>query len=206
MKIAIIGTAPGWERAPWDDETWTRWGLNDGYLQHGPDRRCHAWWELHGDTPLTRSRRPEDHFERIADMAMPVYYLHGAPPTPLAVKLDTDALAAVWRDHFACTNAYQIALALKMGATEIALYGTPLAGAREACVERPCVSAWLGFAEGRGVRVTVEHDNRVGLWRHPFRYADDDAPERESTYWEVMRLYSSIYEWTRREAESVMAV
>ena len=202
-KVAIVGTASGWERAPWDDPEWEMWGLNDGYLQHGADRHCTRWFELHGDTPLTRARRRYDHFERIAEMEIPVYYLHGAPPAPQALKLDVEPLARIGRDYFACTNAYQIALALSEGFTSIALYGTPLMSAREAAVERPCVSWWLGLAEGRGVTVTVDHDFKAALLVHPHRYAYHDAEERETTYWLCKELYNGLYEWLDRESTTI---
>ncbi len=201
MKVAILGTAAGWERAPWQDAEWELWGLNDAYRLFAPDQVCTRWFELHGDTPLTRVRRPADHFDQIAKLDMPVYYLHGETPTPTAIKLDVKRLAAVGRDYFACTNAYQIALALSLGATEIALYGTPLQANREVVVERPCVAYWLGLAEGRGVKVSVHHDNSIGLMRHPYRYALEDADERELTYWACESVRQSLDWWLPREAE-----
>ena len=201
MKVAIVGTAPGYDLAPYGDPAWEIWGLNDLYsCWDGDGPEFTRWFELHGDTPLTRSRRPTDHFDRIKAMAIPVYYLHGDPPTSMSVKLDTDALAAVGRDYFACTNAYQIALALKEGATEIMVCGSPLQANREAVVERPCVAYWLGLAEGRGVTVTVRHHNPTGLLQHPYRYALHDQQERESAYDESYRTFWSLAEWIRRES------
>ena len=49
-------------------------------------------------------------------------------------------------------------------------YGTQ----REATVERACVDWWLGFAEGRGIKVTIPPDDHV--LRHWSRYGFD--------YWE----------------------
>src|SRR3990167_8760429 len=197
MKVALLGTAPGYARAPYGDPTWEIWGLNDAYDLFGP---CTRWFELHGDTPLTRARRSLHHFDRIAALEMPVYYLHGEPPTPTAIKLDTDALARVGRDYFACTTSYQIALALQEGATDIALYGLPFAANREVVVERPCVAYWLGVAEGRGVRVSVEHDEPVGLLRHPYRYAEADIEERQASYDAAYRLFWSLARWIPTEA------
>jgi hypothetical protein len=134
-------------------------------------------------------------------MDVPVYYLDGAPPAPSAVKVNVEQLAAIGRDYFACTNAYQIAMALSMGATEIGLYGTPLQGNREVVVERPCVSYWIGLAEGRGVHVHVEHDRNLGLMRHPYRYALDDVKERRVVYNEAQYVKQSLEAWM--ESESV---
>ena len=206
-KVAIISLASGWQNAPWDDPTWERWGLNDGYLSFGPHRHCTRWFELHGDTPLTRARRLPGHFDRIREMQIPVYYLHGDPPTPTAIKLNTDALArnsnrrGVGRDYFACTNAYQIALALSEDFTHIALYGAPLETNREVVVERPCVAYWLGLAEGLGVTVSVHHDNFVGLLRHPYRYALQDEQERKAVYDLCLAARGSLDYWLPHEEE-----
>lgn len=207
MKVALIGMAPGWERAPWDDPSWERWGLNDGYAQHDSGHVCTAWWEIHGDTPLTRARREPDHWERLRELGrtMPIYYFNGDPPAPSAIRIDPDALASVWRDYFACTMAYQMAYALLHGATEIGLYGMPLMGPREIVVERPCVAAWIGFAEGRGVRVIVEHDEAMGLLHHPYRYAQDDWMERVTTYTAVARLNLTINYWLQAEISRLVA-
>lgn len=200
MKVAIVGHAQGWDAAPFEDPTWDVWGLNDGYLLY-PEGRITRWFELHGDTPLTRSRRPPDHFERLGTLGIPVYYLTGDPPCASAVKYPLEAAIAVGRDYFACTNAYQIALALHEGATEIALFGAPLQANREVVVERPCVAWWLGLAEGRGVRVTVNNGDRtIGLLQHPFRYAFDDESERLSVYGESLRVGQSLGSWLLAEA------
>lgn len=205
MKVAIVGTAPGWDKAPYGDLSWEIWGLNDLYRVFPDDglSRFTRWWELHGDTPLTRARRAADHFDRIRAMHIPVYYLHGDPPTPTSIKLDTDALARVGRDYFACTNAYQVALALAEGATEIALYGTPLQTNREVVVERPCVAYWLGLAEGRGVIVSVHHENPAGLLRHPYRYAFHDWDERQASFDASNLAFWSLAEWLRREGTAL---
>ena len=200
-KVAIIGLAGGWQSAPWGDPSWERWSINDGYLLFGPDRKCTRWFELHGDTPLTRARRNPDHFDRIRAMDIPVYYLHGNPPAPNAIKLDADALAAVWRDYFTWTGSYQVALALTEGFLEIAVYGAPLTGNREAVVERPCMAWWLGLAEGHGITVTVHHDDPTGLLRHPYRYALEDHEERTATYYASLALRSSLDAWLPLEAE-----
>jgi hypothetical protein len=200
MKVAIIGTAPGWELAPWGDPSVEKWGLNDGYARMGEyTSECARWFELHGDTPLTRARRPSDHFDRIRAMDIPVYYFHGEPLSPTAIRLDVEPLVTQGRDYFTCTNAYQIALALSLGATEIGLYGTPLVSNREVVVERPCVSYWIGQAEARGVRVIVKHHCAVGLMAHPYRYAFEDIEDRKASYDAAYSLFWSLAQWIPRE-------
>lgn len=208
MKVAIVGSAPGYERAPYADESWEIWGLNDMYRLWpiGQMPRFTHWFELHGDTALTRARRPEGHFAVIAALGIPVYYFHGDPPAPNAINLDVDLLVRQGRDYFANTNSYQIALALSLGATEIALYGTPLIANREVVVERPCVAYWLGLAEGRGVEVTVHHNEEVGLLAHPYRYAYYDVADRLSSFAASERLFWSLAQWIPAETSRLRSL
>jgi hypothetical protein len=134
-----------------------------------------------------------------------LYYLHGDPPHEKSIRLNVEALAAVGRDYFACTMAYQMAMALTRGATEIAVYGTPLMGAREVVVERPCMAYWIGLAEGRGVLVQVYHREAMGLLRHPHRYAYHDKEEREDAYWATVRLADGLNYWMPEEARRISA-
>lgn len=182
MKVAIFGTAQGWQETPFNDPSYEIWGLNDSYelLSDSQLRRISRWFELHGDTALTRSRRPTEHWQRLSalgERGVPVYTLFDLPEVVAAIRLDLVPLVAI-KDYFACTCAYQIALAICEGATTIELYGTPFLGPREALVERPCVEWWLGFADGKGVTTKVHHDYTHGLGRHSYRYAADDPNER----------------------------
>ena len=199
MKVALLGTAPGWEQALDLDQTWELWGLNEGYLRDPALlTRCSRWFELHGYTPLTKARRRPEHWGKLATFAGPVYTLFQLPGIPNAVRFPIEAVAAI-RDYFACTFAYQIGLALSEGVTEYGLYGTPLTGAREALVERPCVEWWNGYAEGRGVKVTIVHESDVGLGRQPYRYAFNDQAERYLAYKFAYEHHEDVEEWIHYE-------
>ena len=207
-SVAILGCAPGWQtmrtEGPFDEI----WCLNDFY-RLDPQALTYAtrWFELHGDTPLTRARREPNHFDILAQLTIPVYSFHPLPSVPTAVPfpLDADAFERLRglgarEPYFTCTLAYQLALALADDATRIALYGTPLIGAREALIERPCVETWLGYAQGLGVKVTICHGEATGLGRHPFLYALQDRDERLATFQAVYRHAVDAREWLIAEA------
>ena len=205
MKVAIIGTAGGREGglAHFGQPDWEVWGLNDSWLfMRGDDGQLRAdrWFELHPNTALTRARRPAAHWDEIARMTIPVYYFGAQPPeTVNPVRFPLQAAIDAGTNYFASTLAYQVALALSEHATTIALYGTPLLGAREALEERPCLEYWLGLADGRGVEVIVDHDYPRGLLRHPLRYALDDRAERYWTYQVVRAHRAYVRAWLRSE-------
>lgn len=185
MKVAIIGTARGYDEAPYDDPSYECWGLNSLYNRLTPHQlaRITRWFELHPYTENTRSRRPADHWDSLAALGKPVYSFYEQPGITDVRILDVEKLAAVGRRYFACTMAYQIALALSEGATHIELYGISLAGTpREMLIERPCVEWWLGLAEGRGVQVKAVFTNESGILKHPYCYALEDLQERTEAY------------------------
>ena len=208
-KVAILGTAAGWERAPFNKKDWEVWGLNDAYLRLTDDHghlRADRWFEIHPNSALTQRRRPPDHQKRLADMTIPVYSLYAGNPwrvkQPKQLPLPT--LVKTGRDYFACTVAYQIALALSEGVKELAIYGVALVGAREALVERPCVEWWLGLAEGRGVRVTIDHDEPIGLGRQAYAYGLQDQEERRAAAAFVQWHNLQGQSWLYTEAERIL--
>ncbi len=72
-----------------------------------------------------------------------------------------------------------IALAVEEGFGEIGLFGVDLnlGTARERTLERLCVLWWLGYAQGKGVKVTVPFGS--SLLDHPLRYGYDYHTENE---------------------------
>jgi len=182
MKVAILGSGGTFERVPFGDPAWEIWGLNDLYVAVPENVHVHRWFELHGDTALTRARRPVDHWARLDALGVPVYTFYDLPAVRLATRFPIDDVLRLRGPYFSCTMAYQIAFALTLGATTIALYGIPLLGAREALVERPCVEWWMGYAAGLGVTMINEHPYTCGLGKHPYLYAWQDQMERRSAY------------------------
>ncbi len=160
------------------------------------------WFELHADTALTHSRRPPNHWLNLAALGIPVYSFAQLPQIENQVLYPLEAIEqAMPHAYFACTFAYQIALALFEGATAIGLYGAPFIANREALVERPCVEWWLGYAQGKGVTILVEHDEPEGLLRHEGRYAKDDQRERLSTFQYVLQRQRYITDWLVQETK-----
>lgn len=196
MRVALVGThGESWRQAVDLDDTWEVWGLNNEYaLSPRFFERSTRWFELHGNTPLTRARRPTSHWQRLAEFKGPIYTLFDLPAVKDARLFPIERAAGI-RDYFSCTFAYQIALAMLEGVTDLRLYGTPLVGAREALVERPCVEWWLGYATGHEVNVEVIHDLEYGLGKQPYRYAFNDQAERYLAYRYAYAHHDDVVDW-----------
>ena len=216
-KVAIVGAGPGRNRAPFGDDTWCVWGINEIYQP-----RLDRHFELH---PM--SVQSIQDFDGIASCPVPQYVLdlpdaqhehirtlpnvltsEGLVPAgvsvftgaPRAVRFPLDRITALgYGDYFTCTFAYQLALAILEGFEEIALYGITLyhGTARERLLEAPCVEYWLGVAQGRGILVR----ETSGLASHPRRYGYDYHQEMELAFNVVDSLCAVRRDELMRKAE-----
>lgn len=204
MKLAIIGGANGWHHL-YDVEGelkgWEVWSCNELYRLDPsgvPPLGATRWFEIHGDTPLTRARRRPEHWEELEKLGLPIYTLFTLPGITRAVSYPIDDAARI-RDYFACTFAYQIALGLLEGLSELRLYGVALTANREALVEAKCVDWWLGYCAGKDIPVSVIHDAPFGLGKQPYRYAYNDQAERYTAYRFAYDHYEGMTSWIQGE-------
>lgn len=149
------------------DSSWEVWACNlippllDGAI------RADRWFDLH-----QRVAQSTDDLRWIAACKVPIYVpddLLDAGPTCVPYPLDAieDRFDV---SYWACTFAYQIALALWFGVKEIGLYGVEMQFGtdRERSVEWANVAYWVGRAEQSGVLVRRPGKSFVG--RHVARY------------------------------------
>lgn len=188
-KVAIVAAGSGRDEAPYLDAEWEVWALNavpptDAFGRLRADR----WFEMHEE-----KAQSEADLRWIRACPMPIYL----PPKwadqvldrrrrselvagdiPRAVRYPLEAIEETYGSYFVCTFAYQIALALLEGFTDIGLYGVELAlgTARERTLELACVSWWLGRAEGSNVTIHLPQKSMLG--RHKYRYGIEYDEEK----------------------------
>ena len=152
-RAAIVGTGPGREEAPYRENGWCVWALNE-------------------------IRQP-------CYVLDPAEWGPGEVPSPARYPLARVQEAGM-RRYFSCTFAYQVALAVLEGFEELGLWGVQLhlGSPRERLVERRCVDYWLGYAEGRGLRVSQDS----GLAWQPHLYGYDYDGELLDSRAEVRAL------------------
>lgn len=175
-KVAIVGAASLTRYlAPLDDPTWEIWAMNSMRHIGRSGLRADRCFEMH---PLSIQSAADWDFLR--DPPAPVYMFDVYPEVPLSVRFPMDRIEEAFDvgpgrpgDLFACTMAYQVALAILEGFKTIGFFGIELDRglARERTIERTSVAWWCGFAQGRGVEV------RLPFWStlltHPMRYGYD---------------------------------
>lgn len=166
-KVAIVGAGYGKDEAPYDDPEWEVWALNVCGAWDSEGRlRADRWFELH-----QAKAQSDDDMLWIAKCPFPIYVpddlMHASPN---AVRFPIEMLERSYGDYWACTFAYQMALALFEDFTDVGLYGVELAWGteRERTVEWACVSWWAAYLEAKGVRMHFPAKSCLG--RHPYRY------------------------------------
>ena len=150
--LAIIGLGPKThDDAPWEDETWERWGLiEDAYVP-----RCHFGFEIHDDPELVAARIP-----RLQEIGIPVYLNRSIMSVPMSLSYPLNEVASLVGDYFGSSIAYMLALAIWQGRERMDLWGVDLS---EDIYDhhRPNLEYLIGFARGRGMMVGVSSGSRL---------------------------------------------
>lgn len=166
-KLAIVGMAPTWTHAPFDDPTYDLWGFNHLFLDLDDDQlsRFTAWFELHNPDhfvakPSTRRLwlrevHPFDlylHDQEIADE-------YGGIPFP---KREIE-FGFRRGGYHASSFDWLLACALlpPKQYDRIDFYGLYGLTSGEPPSARACLEYWCGVAEGQGVDVHVPNETEV---------------------------------------------
>jgi len=173
LKVALIGTAPSSRMlAPFNDPTWKIWACSPGNMNTLP--RVDLWFELHSNLlwPEHESYgRP--YIEWLKQQAFPVY-MQDQTQVPRATVFPKDEMVAEYGDDFFTSSfAWMMALAIKQGATEIALYGIDMASRDEYIRQRPGFFFFRHIARQRGIKVSAPHESDI--MQSPALYAYVDS-------------------------------
>jgi len=187
-RICIVGTAPTWRDAPWDDPSIEMWCLNDFWILH--PKRADKWFDLHPldkmhfaqpgkklqahEVPAGHFIRPHGHLEFLRSQSIPVYVqdakLLGSPSARTFPKAEVEAAVG---PHFASSPAWMLGLALAEGVTELHVYGIHLATEWEYMRQKPNFAFLLGLAAGRGVKIVVPKTAPLLRESHQYAYQPD---------------------------------
>lgn len=145
-KVAIVGgalTSQG--LAPYDDESWEIWGLNEIPLP-----RVDRMFELHTWDKVSASEK----VWLTANTTVPVYMHHPVDDVSMAVRYPSEAIRKEFPSYFTSSVPWMIALAIYEGVDELAVYGVD-AFDDEHVPFRAAIEYFIGVATGRGIPVYV---------------------------------------------------
>ena len=171
-KVAILGFANSTRNdAPFDDPEWEIWGLNQIY-RWVPREDRH--FEIHANY-LDAVVEGTDHMAWLKKCPIPIYMTQHHPEIPNSVAFPVAKVAEQFGDYFTSTIAFEIALAIYEGFTEIALYGIDLIVGEEWDYQKSCAEYYLGIAMGRNITVRIPRQS--ALLKTLYRYGYEKEPD-----------------------------
>lgn len=161
MKIAIVGSAPSSTHlAPYDDHEWKIWGIGSWAASY---KRVDLLFEIHDY--MAEEVVGKDYHANLVKMNIPIVVSDDCPfePNEKIVFPFDQAKELIDGTYLTSSIAYMMAYAILQGAKEIGIWGCDLAvDDNEYFYQRPCMEQWIGFAKGKGIRVTIPEVSSLG--------------------------------------------
>lgn len=158
MRAAIVGGAPSGKLAftnHWDEI----WGLGN-QLQKYHGQPFTKLFEIHDDL----SEHDPQYPLWLANHKIPLLVSEKFPvQTPEHVSVyPKERAKAIFSDGLSSSPAYMMAYAILEGATEIGIFGVDMAvNDHEYFKQRPAMYAWIGYAKGRGIKITIPDESSL---------------------------------------------
>ena len=161
LKVALIGTAPSSRMlAPFNDPTWQIWACSPGNMGQLP--RVDAWFEIHGNMLWPENKHyGEPYLNWLKQLAIPVY-MQSKQWIPNATPLPMRELVKEFGPYFFTSSfAWMMAMAMKAGAKEIALYGIDMASRDEYILQRPGAYHFFNEGKKRGIKMSAPYESDI---------------------------------------------
>jgi len=186
-KVCILGFAPSWVDAPFGDDTFDVWCLNEMYEtfnKHGMGRAS-LWFEVH--SPDSTSKSSERHQAFLAGCPIPVVMQEYFPKYPNSVPFPRAAVKKMVQENwivdencdtytnFSNQVTWMIYMAILMDYKEIHVYGVDMAHESEYAWQRPSCEAALAFAAARGIKVARPKSSELCHFPKDYGFDTDNA-------------------------------
>lgn len=194
-KVGIIGCTSSKSLAPYGDNDWEFWGVNNLFLtkmtyqaKAGGEPKpveWHKWFEIHplekeGDQWLRRwgknfrGQNLNDYIADLKKLPCPVIMQKQWEEIPNSVAYPLAEILSKFGNYFTNTISYEIALAILLGAKEIGIWGVDMAVDTEYHHQRPSCEYFVGLARGMGIKVHIpaEADLCKTLFLYGFQEKD----------------------------------
>lgn len=153
MKICILGCAPSWKTAPFNDNSVEIWTLNHALISQVP--RFDRHFDVH--IPHWFQRPQDNYFIWLTQNQDKLYISDKCDLYPSANIIDWQSLTRKHGKYFTSSIAWMMAIALEQSSlSDIYLCGVDLLQQEEYQVQRPCVEYFIGKARERGIEVHIQ--------------------------------------------------
>jgi hypothetical protein len=163
-KVSIIGRGPGFERAILDQE--------NGYDIWAPSTACGSTTSAEGIFPglFAIGVEPNKIFQLhqrkvfepwLKEKSASVVLIQSDVFYPACQVLPAQELVDKHGFRFGSSLAWMIAYAVELGYEEINIHGAHMAHETEYGIQRDTLFYFVGYAEGRGVKVNIDRDSGI---------------------------------------------
>ena len=162
-KVAILGFTTHKKLAPYDDDSFEIWGINDLYSQEGV-ARWDRWFQIHHPEHYKGSDGRDTlpaMYEEYAKWDCPVYMWKKNKDIPNSVEFPFQKLVDKYGNYFNNTISWLIAFAMYEGFKEIHLYGVDMQHNTEYSHQRPSCEYFIGLARGLGIEVVIPKESSL---------------------------------------------
>lgn len=185
-RVAIVGCASSKDMAPYGDDSWEFWGVNNLFLTM-PKVKWSRWFEIHEFTrdPAGnwirrgkndfRGQPVNDYVKGLLTLKCPIYMQRHWPEIPNSVPYPLAEVKRRFGNYLTNTVSIEICLALMEGFKEIGIWGVDMAVGSEWQNQRPSCEYFIGLAEGMGVKVIIPDE--ADLLKTRFIYGFEEPKE-----------------------------
>ncbi len=176
-NVAIVGGGPTRKQAPWSDNRWEIWTLNEAASKSG--QRSEVVFQLHDPgvyrNNITRNKEgyaeDKDHWKWLQQYhGIKIYMQKVDPLVPDSVEYPLAELRKLLErcvqkgkndrelspvEIETSTVCFAIALAIVQGYDHIKIYGVDMIHTEEYRYQREGFAFWVGFAGGRGIDIEI---------------------------------------------------
>lgn len=180
-KVAICGTAPTINNAPFGDQDFDIWGVaHCAFLAQVT--RMDAIFEIHKKEVWMKDNAPFHRFPNATIWMLDHDDLH-----PKSVKYPVKDILEKYsvnkgfpgkeRYYMSSSLPYMIALAIEKGYEEIHLYGIHLLMEEEYFYQRPCLEYYAGIAVGKGIKLYSDPGADILCFGYVYGLQEKEADE-----------------------------
>lgn len=178
-KLAIVGTASTWSKAPFQDDNYDIWGLN-GLHAYTDDKNVtqhfDMWFQIHRPE---RVKEQSEHLRWLKSADFPVMMQEKFEDIPNSVEYPKEEIVSKYRPYFESSFAWMFTLAIELGYDKIEIYGVHVSADSEYALQRPNAEYYLGIAEGKGIEVYVPNEADMLKSRVIYGYEDKEALQQK---------------------------
>lgn len=168
-KICILGTAPQWQMAPFDDPSWEIWGIFGVSLVN---KRLTRLYEIHDKAiidQMVAAHSPDGRYWKVAGALGANFITKDAfPQCPESTRYDFDAKIKKYGKYFASSGAWLLADAIDQDPEEISILGINMAADEEYAHQKPSMTYLIGWARAAGIKITTPLSSELLTLTHQY--------------------------------------